>query len=199
MHRKLAFHFGVKTLLKIFNIFKLIYHFSALQAIDVWMGACTAFIFAALIEFTVVNYLWRRRKFVQTSGSSLKQPKLRPFGSKKSQNSNDHQKIELSQVFQHLTVQNHLINWHLCTLAVLGKYFPVMAVLEFEMIQITNNTNLTLHFLTNFASLTLTMPEAIFSSPKTNRDLQFLHVLPDGFIKKIPKLVKINIGSFKSH
>jgi hypothetical protein len=82
---------------------KFIYLFFASQAIDVWMGACTAFIFAALIEFTVVNYLWRRRKFVQTSGSSSKQPKLRPFGSKKSQNSNDHQKIELSQVFQHLT------------------------------------------------------------------------------------------------
>jgi len=32
------------------------------QAIDVWMGACTAFIFAALIEFTFVNYLWRRTK-----------------------------------------------------------------------------------------------------------------------------------------
>ncbi len=26
------------------------------------MGACTAFIFAALIEFTVVNYLWRKWK-----------------------------------------------------------------------------------------------------------------------------------------
>lgn len=26
------------------------------------MGACTAFIFAALIEFTVVNYMWRRQK-----------------------------------------------------------------------------------------------------------------------------------------
>ncbi len=26
------------------------------------MGACTAFIFAALIEFTVVNYLWRKYK-----------------------------------------------------------------------------------------------------------------------------------------
>ena len=24
------------------------------QAIDIWMGACTAFVFAALIEFTVV-------------------------------------------------------------------------------------------------------------------------------------------------
>jgi hypothetical protein len=33
-----------------------------MQAIDVWMGACTAFIFAALIEFTFVNYLYRRQR-----------------------------------------------------------------------------------------------------------------------------------------
>jgi hypothetical protein len=30
-----------------------------LQAIDVWMGVCTAFVFAALVEFTFVNYMWR--------------------------------------------------------------------------------------------------------------------------------------------
>ena len=30
------------------------------QALDIWMGVCTAFVFAALIEFTIVNYLWRR-------------------------------------------------------------------------------------------------------------------------------------------
>ena len=30
------------------------------QAIDVWMGVCTAFVFAALVEFTIVNYMWRK-------------------------------------------------------------------------------------------------------------------------------------------
>lgn len=31
-----------------------------MQAIDVWMGVCTAFVFAALVEFTFVNYMWRK-------------------------------------------------------------------------------------------------------------------------------------------
>lgn len=33
---------------------------SYVKALDIWMGACTAFVFSALIEFTIVNYIWRR-------------------------------------------------------------------------------------------------------------------------------------------
>ena len=34
---------------------------SMLQAIDIWMGTCTAFVFAALVEFTFVNHTWRTK------------------------------------------------------------------------------------------------------------------------------------------
>ena len=49
------FHYGKCTRRTTFS-------FLLLQAIDVWMGVCTAFVFAALVEFTFVNYLWRRKQ-----------------------------------------------------------------------------------------------------------------------------------------
>lgn len=47
---------------------------SYVKALDIWMGACTAFVFSALIEFTIVNYIWRRdtkSKFVVSKWSHL--------------------------------------------------------------------------------------------------------------------------------
>lgn len=49
---------------------------SYVKAIDIWMGACTGFIFAALLEFTFTNYLWRRGRRGHTSRHFNKEKQL---------------------------------------------------------------------------------------------------------------------------
>jgi len=53
---------GVITLLTVSSQVsgQLVPQTSYVKAIDVWMGVCTAFVFAALVEFTLVNYLFRK-------------------------------------------------------------------------------------------------------------------------------------------
>ncbi|CAG7828208.1 unnamed protein product [Allacma fusca] len=55
---------GITTLLTVSSISTSIQEnlpqASYVKAIDVWLGTCTAFVFLALLEFTFVNYLFRR-------------------------------------------------------------------------------------------------------------------------------------------
>ncbi|XP_071443949.1 glycine receptor subunit alpha-2-like isoform X2 [Hetaerina americana] len=49
---------------------------SYVKAIDVWMGTCTAFVFCALLEFTIVNYMWRRQPEVQRKTAPTATPAI---------------------------------------------------------------------------------------------------------------------------
>ncbi|XP_042887927.1 glycine receptor subunit alpha-3-like [Penaeus japonicus] len=50
---------------------------SYVKALDVWMGACTVFVFLAMVEFTIVNYIGRRRRrLLFRSAAAADQTKL---------------------------------------------------------------------------------------------------------------------------
>jgi len=50
---------------------------SYVKALDVWMGLCTAFVFSALVEFTVVNFWFRKFKKQKEHAMALMLPMLR--------------------------------------------------------------------------------------------------------------------------
>ncbi|XP_022240333.1 glycine receptor subunit alphaZ1-like isoform X2 [Limulus polyphemus] len=57
---------------------------SYVKALDVWMGTCTFFVFAALIEFTFVSYLARKRRNIQevkTEDGEMKTTLIVPISS----------------------------------------------------------------------------------------------------------------------
>lgn len=47
---------------------------SYVKAIDVWMGLCTAFVFAALVEFTIVNFWFRKHRKSKENALALMLP-----------------------------------------------------------------------------------------------------------------------------
>ena len=76
---------------------------SYVKALDIWMGSCTAFVFLALVEFTVVNHIarhhrrylfwgsvyWRSRLSSNTQNQAFLQPKQEgPDGASKAKCSN---------------------------------------------------------------------------------------------------------------
>ncbi|ROT83151.1 putative glycine receptor subunit alpha-2-like [Penaeus vannamei] len=49
---------------------------SYVKALDVWMGSCTVFVFLAMVEFTLVNYIGRHRRRLLFRSSAEGQEKL---------------------------------------------------------------------------------------------------------------------------
>ena len=49
---------------------------SYVKALDIWMGSCTAFVFLALVEFTVVNHIARHHRRFLIWGSVYWQSRL---------------------------------------------------------------------------------------------------------------------------
>jgi len=72
-----------------------------------------------------------------------------------------------------------------------------MAVLNILLLQITSKPNLTFTYVISLVSPTLTLPRATIPSPLLHKDLQFLHLMQDVFLKSSQNLAKYILGPLK--
>ena len=80
------------------------------KAIDIWMGTCTAFVFAALVEFTFVNYTWRTRGKLPGIPTGLETQENLLNNHNNGENHNDKNLLNLEMVRPVILISSYLFD-----------------------------------------------------------------------------------------